>query len=394
MHQRQRLEGDPNRRTDRGASAIQTVGIVVLSALLIGGMLAVVSQGRVAATAAYAFCTVTGGSCADPRLPAGLHDLTSCRVPPGGPTGATRLAINVDLGAGAAVTVEESAGGAFTVTVPGAGSAAPGVLAGGVAGPLGTASKARIFTAASEAELAGILSGVQRQNRQNAWFGSGGNIAADAWSASGAFLFDIAGEPGIPAPSGTFQSAGANLMPSAHAYELAAAVGWQGGAVSVGTTTWQGGGTTELFVGGANGLGGGALPVAIEVDRDAGGFINAVRTTTQSASGTEINSLPVTSSTSAADVESVLVGLGVSTQRRYSHPPARTVSAHTDALGAFREAATRSGYVSRATGFPILHSGNAVPLDKLGETMNEAHKAIPKAQHWDGSSWEPWTGCQ
>ncbi|MFT3875673.1 MAG: hypothetical protein QM708_04530 [Propioniciclava sp.] len=379
-------------RAERGVSVLQTVGMVALSGVLAASLLAVVSEGRVAATASYGFCTVTGGSCVDPRVPAGFEDAARCTVPTTGPSGATRLSYRVDLGAGTPVVVAESAGGAYTVTAGDAGTITP-ALAAAAAGPRASASRARVYTAASQAELGTLLAGLQRQQRQESWFGAGGHPAADVWAATGSLLFTAAGEPAAPVPTGVWESSGPGLMPSSYAYDLAQAVTAQGTAVSVGTTTWQGGGSTELLVGGMTSAD--RAGVVIELDRDAGGFVTEVRATRTGVGG-QVSSLPVTSDASASDAEALLTGLGVASERRYAYAPGPPAGPLADAgpLDAFRAAAAEAGYVSRAPGAGLADGGSPVALAELGATMKQARKDAPPAQYWDGDSWQTWTGCE
>lgn len=372
-------------RGDRGAAALQAVGVILVAVALIGALVAAVSEGRIAGRVAFAACSVTGAACREPQQLTDLNDAAGCAVPASAPAGATRLAYQVDLGDGALVTVEESAGGVFTVI-----TAAGSSMAGDdpVAGTWARAAAASLYTAGSEAELGTILTGLRRQQRQESWFGTGGTPVADAWAAVGEGLFTTSGEPAVPVPSGRFAGSGAGLAPSAHAYELATALGDGGGAVSVGTTQWQGGGSTELLLGGtATG------PLSIEIDRDAGGYVTAARTTVPAGSGTEVASLPVSSADSVEAIEDLLTGLGVTSQRRYAHvvSPAST---GTPLLASFSAAATRDGYVSRATGARDADAGTPIPLETLGARMAQARKETPAAQHWDGTAWNTWPGCR
>ncbi|MFZ2750385.1 MAG: hypothetical protein WAZ15_08790, partial [Propioniciclava sp.] len=112
-------------RGDRGAAALQAVGVILVAVALIGALVAAVSEGRIAGRVAFAACSVTGAACREPQQLTDLNDAAGCAVPASAPAGATRLAYQVDLGDGALVTVEESAGGVFTV-ITAAGSSMAG----------------------------------------------------------------------------------------------------------------------------------------------------------------------------------------------------------------------------------------------------------------------------
>lgn len=370
-----------------GAAALQAVGVVIVAAGLIVGVLAAVSEGRIGASIAYASCSVTGGSCVDPHVLVGLGTHSEgCAVPPAGPAGATRLAYRVDVGAGEPVNVEESAGGAFTVTR----SAGRDSTVGFHGRSWSQDAAAVLYTAGSPAQLGGVLTGLRRQQRQESWFGSGGSVVADAWAGVGAGVFTAAGEPSAPEPSGRYTPTGVGLAPSAHAYELANAMGEAGGAVPTGTARWQGGGTTEAFAGGTA-----TTPLGLEIDRDAASYITQVRTTVPAGRGTRVSALRVDSVAQASQAEGLFRGLGVTSARRYAQAVQSAPEPSTrDVIGAFTEAASRSGYVSRSTADPTAGLPAVVPLDDLAAEMERARVRTPAAEHWDGSSWQAWTPCR
>lgn len=377
------LTSTRGRPGDAGASVLQVIGITVVSALLVGGTLAAISEGRVVETAGYAMCRVLGGDCVDPHEPLGQATEQRCSVPPSGPAGAPRISYQVDLGSGAPVSVDEFSGGGFTVTVPGSLAAASE----------GTRTSS-IYWASTDAELGSTLMGLRRQQRQASLFGSGGNPLADAWQATGSFLFDVSGEPAAPIPSGRFSATGPAGAASTNAYELASTLA-MGGAVPLGTSSMTAGATTEHLAGLPQGA---DAPVLVQVDRDPGGFVTAVRVSTGgSGSDAVVRSLPVKSASDAAAAEALLQSLGVTTPRSYAYPVVTSGDSATtpaSALSAFSDAADRSGFVARSPGGTAVASGGPIAVGDLGRAMRDARKTTPAGQRWDGRSWTPWQGCQ
>lgn len=385
-------------RGEGGASALEWVGIVVIAAALMAGVLAFVSEGRVVAAFQYAACRLVNGACADPNVPTGMPVQDRCELSPTGPLGSPRITYRVDLG-GRTVTVDEMSGGGFRVVYPEEASEGATLTGLPLAAPVGTGvaavagtARSSVYFADSDADLAQVLTGLRRRARQEALFGTGGAAASDAWAATGGLLFDLAGEPPPPTPNAQYTGSSAAFAPSANAYAYALAVGSGAATETLGHATVQGGATTEYIA--ARTTWPGSQYAAVEIVRDARGYVTEVRATTGTSVSAETIGVPVVSSESATAARGLLDALGVTSPVLFSYPLG-TTSPGAGAITEFRAAGLGSGYVSRVPGGTMRASGGAtLPLGSLGTAMREARSSAPVAEQWNGTGWQVWAGCR
>ena len=158
--------------------------------------------------------------------------------------------------------------------------------------------------------------------------------------------------------------------------------------------------------------GGAATQYVVELERDAKGYLTTLRTTSgteelsvdadgslsaQGAPGTYVTSLRVETPAQVAVAENVLTSLGINQTVAFPTPAGATPSAAPPgdvaaSLSAFRGAAVAGGTVTRQPSSAPA-SGQVLEPDALPQAVAEASKTTPGGEQWNGTSWQPWSGC-
>lgn len=414
------------RRREAGLSSLEYVGLALVAATVVGGIAVAVAPDPITATARYALCSITsGGDCVAPLGVPKPHTTEPAQCSPGvsGPLGATRSAFRVAIGGDRTALVEQTGGGAFRIVAglgdaPAASWPAASAATSRIDALAGAGSSA-VYSAGSLQEASAVLGGLGRQGVHDRYFGTGGTPVADVWSDAGSALLDGLGmTQRTPSQPSTFRASDLTEQPSAYAYDLALSLG-DSGALPLGAAHREDGSWTQYLTTSVP-LGNGRTPeqFVVELERDAKGYLTGLRTTSAverltvapdgrvdavGRGATHVVGLRVSTPDDAQAASDLLASLGVRQPVAYAEPvvpaaanpsPATVASA----LDSFRSAAVTAGTVTRqpyspGRTSPAALAAPAIEPDALAAAVADATKNTAAGEVWNGTAWQPWSGC-
>lgn len=415
-------------RREAGLGSLEYIGLALVASTVIGGIAIAVAPGPIAATVRYAVCTITGGDCVAPLgVPkANADEPPACSPGMSGPLGATRSAFQVSIGSGRTALVEQTGGGAFRIVAPLDGAPLASWPAASAAtsriDALAGARRSALYTAGSVQEASDVLGGLGRQGVHDRYFGTGGSPVADVWSDAGDGLLDGLGmSQRTPSQPSTFTAADLADQPSSYAYDLALSLGDAGpGILPLGSAHREDGSWTQYLTASVPlGDGRAAEQFVVELERDHKGYLTGVRTTSAverltvapdgrvdavGQGATHVVGLRVSTAADAQVASDLLASLGVQQPIAYAAPVAPRVTTPASAatvgpaLDAFRTAAVTAGTVTRQPyspghASPAALTGPVLEPDALAAAVTDASKSTASGELWNGTAWQPWSGC-
>ncbi|MFW5473232.1 hypothetical protein ACOCJ5_07990 [Knoellia sp. CPCC 206450] len=282
------------RRSERGVSSLEMLGIMLVAGSVIGALAFTVGSESVGDKAGTAFCAITAGDCGPGGGGATTSpgDDTCVGAPPGAagpvrglvPLSGSRVSAVGVMGDGTFQVYAGSSGSGGGSTSPAANDGwvsrhlSPGAAAG--VEPFLTGRAHAVYAASGPADLADLVAADARQGWSDSVFGTGTSRLGAAASALGdAVLSGVGGGESLPAPTATFDDTSAAAGLSLNAY--AQTVAMDSGGEAVGVVRHASGATTEVVgVSESTTSSADVLPMLLHVDRDPSGNVVAVRTVT------------------------------------------------------------------------------------------------------------------